>query len=136
MTHASLCKRTHKKGARFQGSGTSRGASIAGALGSFRIFALLFLAGGSTVVQAAGPTITTTSLPNGVVGQPYLTSLGGTVTLQASGGTGAPYTWSYYSFSSGNTDGLTFSTNGTITGSPSTVGTLSFLVQAFDSTNE
>jgi large repetitive protein len=136
MTHASLCKRTHKKGARFQGSGTSRGASIASALGSFRIFALLFLAGGSTVVQAAGPTITTTSLPNGVVGQPYLTSLGGTVTLQASGGTGAPYTWSYYSFSSGNTDGLTFSSNGTITGSPSSVGTLSFQVQAFDSQNE
>jgi large repetitive protein len=124
MTHASLCKRTHKNGMRFQGSG------------AFCILALLFLAAGNMVVQAAGPTVTTSSLPNGVAGQPYLTSQQTTVQLQASGGTGAPYTWSYYSFSSGNTDGLSFNSNGTITGSPSTVGTLSFLVQAFDSTNE
>ena len=124
MTHASLCKRTHKNGMRFQGSG------------AFCILALLFLAAGNMLAQSAGPTVTTSSLPNGVAGQPYLTSQQTTVQLQASGGTGAPYTWSYYSFSSGNTDGLSFNSNGTITGSPSTVGTLSFLVQAFDSTNE
>ena len=60
MTHVSLCKRTHKNGMRFQGSG------------AFCILALLFLAAGNMLAQSAGPTVTTSSLPNGVAGQPVL----------------------------------------------------------------
>ncbi|HTB18054.1 MAG TPA: hypothetical protein VK708_08045 [Bryobacteraceae bacterium] len=114
MTHASLCKKTHNSGTWFQGSGGG--------------LALLFLAAGSLLAQAGPPAlkITTSALPNATLGLPYLTAQGSTVQLAATGGNGNPYQWSFFSFSSGTTFGLTFNSDGTITGTPNTVGTLSF----------
>lgn len=70
------------------------------------------------------PTITTTSLPAGVLRQPY------NATLQAVGGF-PPYLWMV---SSGSLPaGLTLNSNGTITGTPTAKGVSSFTVQATDS---
>lgn len=79
------------------------------------------------VVQGTVPvfTITTATLPNGVVGGAY------NQTLSATGGT-APYTWSLAS--AGLPPGLTVNSNGTITGTITTAGTYTFTVRATDST--
>jgi len=69
-------------------------------------------------------TVTTTSLPNGVVGVAY------TTTLAASGGN-APYTWS---ISSGGLPSWATLAGGVISGSPSATGTTSFSVKVTDST--
>jgi large repetitive protein len=67
--------------------------------------------------------ITTTRLPNGTVGTPY------TTTLHATGGI-SPWTWA---ITAGSLPaGLTLSTGGTITGTPTTPGTRTFTVQAAD----
>lgn len=72
----------------------------------------------------AGVTITTASLADGTVGQAY------SQTLQASGGT-TPYTWS---IAAGTLPpGLSLSSSGTISGTPTTAGTASFTVQVADS---
>jgi putative cell wall-binding protein/alpha-tubulin suppressor-like RCC1 family protein len=68
---------------------------------------------------------TTTTLPAAVVTQPY------TATLTATGGT-APFTWSVVSGSL--PAGLSLSTAGSISGTPSTPGTASFTVTVHDST--
>lgn len=67
--------------------------------------------------------ITTSSLPDGVVGQAY------SATLTATGGR-EPYTWSFY----GNwPDGLGLeSTTGEISGTPSTAGSYTFTVEVKD----
>ncbi len=68
-------------------------------------------------------TVLTTSLPGATVGVDY------TATLSASGGT-SPYTWN---FASGNLpSGLTLSANGTISGRPTTAGTYTAYIEAFD----
>jgi len=68
--------------------------------------------------------ITTTSLANGTVGQPY------NVSLQATGGT-TPYTWSLVTGSL--PAGLTLSLGaGAITGTPTQAGNFSFTVQVTD----
>jgi large repetitive protein len=72
-------------------------------------------------------TITTTSLPNGIVGTAYST------TLQSSGGA-TPVTWSISSGSLPSWASLNTST-GAITGTPNAGGTTSFTVQATDSTS-
>lgn len=77
--------------------------------------------GGGTPVS-----ITTSSLPNGTVGASY------SQTLVASGGT-SPYTWSLASGSGPLPAGLTLTSNGTITGTPTTAGTSTFTVRAADS---
>jgi hypothetical protein len=89
----------------------------------------------SDTFSIAGPTVTisTTSVPGGLVGLPYGSA------LQAIGGT-PPYTWSV---SSGSlTAGLSITTNSAnvtgqtisaITGTPTTVGTTQFTVQVKDS---
>jgi hypothetical protein len=69
-------------------------------------------------------TITTASLPDGVVGLAY------SAALTASGGIAA-YSWS---ISSGLPAGLTFS-NGRITGTPTTSGSFSFTVNVSDASN-
>jgi hypothetical protein len=70
--------------------------------------------------------VTTSSLPDGVVGQPY------SQTLTATGGV-PPYTWS---LASGNLPpGLTLSPQGMISGTPTTLGSYTFTVQASDSEN-
>ena len=71
------------------------------------------------------PTITTTSLPNGVVGMAY------SQTLAATGTT--PITWSVTSGSL--PDGLALSTAGVISGTPTTAGVVSFTVTAANGTS-
>jgi hypothetical protein len=78
-----------------------------------------------TVVAASGPSITTTSLPEGSLGNGY------SATLQASGGSGS-YTWS---ISGGSLPaGLTLTpSTGAISGTPTAAGTSNFTVQVKDS---
>ena len=75
-------------------------------------------------VQAIPALTLTGSLPNGIVNVPY------SQTLQATGGVG-PYT---YAITAGALPaGLTLSTGGVISGTPTTVGASSFTVTATDS---
>ncbi len=80
----------------------------------------------SIVVAEAAPValaITTTSLPDGTVNQTY------DATLEAVGGTGE-YTWSIVS---GNlSEGLSLSTGGVISGTPTVEGTSTFTVEVND----
>ncbi|MCK5327553.1 MAG: S8 family peptidase, partial [Candidatus Latescibacteria bacterium] len=71
--------------------------------------------------------ITTTSLPDGVVGEAYST------TLEAARGT-TPYTWS---ISAGSLpDGLSLSSTGVISGTPTTAGTvINFTAKVMDSSS-
>jgi hypothetical protein len=68
--------------------------------------------------------ITTASLPNGTVNAPY------THTLSASGGTGAGYVWSA---TTPLPDGLTFTADGVLQGTPTTAGNSSIGFQVTDS---
>jgi hypothetical protein len=79
----------------------------------------------SLTVAASTPLqITTTTLANGAVGTAY------SATLQAAGGT-MPYSWS---LASGSLPvGLTFSSSGTISGTPTVSGTSSFSASVKDS---
>jgi hypothetical protein len=73
------------------------------------------------------PTITTTTLPGGTVGQPY------NQTLQASGGVGA-LTWT---LSAGSLPALlSLSPAGVISGTPTTAGTGTFTVRVADTLNQ
>jgi hypothetical protein len=72
----------------------------------------------------SGPTITTTSLPSGVLGQLY------TASLSASGGTGG-YNWTLLSGSLPG--GLALSSSGVVSGHPFAVGTTSITVKVTDS---
>ena len=75
-------------------------------------------------VQPGPLSITTTSLPNGVVNSAYA------ATLAASGGT-PPYTWSIISGSLAS--GLSLNTNsGAVTGTPTGTGTFNFTAQVRD----
>jgi hypothetical protein len=78
----------------------------------------------SFTTPPATPTITTTSLPTGMIGQAYSTS------LAATGGTN-PYSWSVASGSLPN--GLSLNTNsGAITGTPTSSGASTFTAQVQD----
>jgi uncharacterized protein (TIGR03437 family) len=98
------------------------------------VIALLFLAAGSLLGQPV-VTVTTTSLPNGVVGQPYLTPQQTTVQLTAAGGCGCPYQWDYI-FNSDYLDNLSYNQDGTITGIPATATTIQISVRAYDVEDE
>ncbi len=79
----------------------------------------------SITVNPAALQITTVGpLFNGTAGAAYTS-----VTLAAQGGK-TPYTWSILS---GNTDGLTLSSAGTLSGTPASAGTFIFVVQVADS---
>jgi hypothetical protein len=80
----------------------------------------------SITISPVALTITTTSLPGGVVGSAYPAT-----TLAASGGTGS-YSWSLTS-GSNLPAGLSLSTAGEITGTPTTAGSTSFGVTVADS---
>ncbi len=77
-----------------------------------------------TVSIASPLSITTLSLPNGTVGVAY------SATLSASGGT-PPYTWSVTAGSL--PAGLSLSSSGTVSGTPTTAGAYTFTVQVSDS---
>ena len=93
--------------------------------GTTTISASLGSVSGNTTltIQPAPLAITTASLPSGTVSTIY------TTTLAASGGI-TPYTWSL----AGGTlpPGLTLSSTGVITGTPTTAGTSNFTVRATD----
>jgi hypothetical protein len=76
-----------------------------------------------SIVVVSQLTVTTTSLPGGTVSTAY------SQTLQVTGGS-SPYSWS---ISSGSLPaGLTLSTAGVISGTPTTAGTASFTVKVTD----
>jgi hypothetical protein len=78
---------------------------------------------GGSVTMYEEVVITTTSLSDGVVGSGY------SVVLAATGGTGS-HTWSV---SSGSLPGgLSLSSTGAISGTPTTAGTFSFIVRVID----
>jgi hypothetical protein len=77
----------------------------------------------SSSSTGATVAVTTSGLPNATLDQPYST------TLSASGGTGN-YTWVY---TGSLPQGLSLSTSGTISGTPTTTGTYTISVQAVDS---
>ncbi len=81
---------------------------------------------GGTPPPPPALTITTTSLPEGDLDEPY------SFTLQATGGT-APRTWSLASGSGPLPDDLALSSSGVISGIPSVEGTFNFTVQVADS---
>jgi hypothetical protein len=72
-------------------------------------------------------TITTQSLPNGVINVPYVST-----TLKQQGGT-PPYTWSRDLASGPLPLGLILSTGGVITGTPTAVGSTTFTIDVADS---
>jgi thermitase len=85
----------------------------------------LFTGGGTPPPSA--PSISTASLPGGTVGTPYSAS------LAASGGT-TPYTWS---LASGTPPaGITLSSAGTLSGTPTTAGSATFTVRVTDANNQ
>jgi hypothetical protein len=75
-----------------------------------------------TITVAAALTITTATLPNGTVGTSYTAT-----TLAAAGGT-PPYSWS----ASGLPSGLSMSSAGVISGTPTASGSFSVTVQVTD----
>jgi type II secretory pathway pseudopilin PulG len=75
-------------------------------------------------------TITTTSLPDGIMHQAYPS-----VQIEATNGV-KPYTFSLVVGSGNLPPGLTLNSNGTISGTPTQAGTYSFTVQAKDSENK
>jgi sugar lactone lactonase YvrE len=77
--------------------------------------------------SAVGITISPSTLPNGTLGTAYPTQ-----TLTASGGTTAPYT---FAVTTGSLPpGLSLSTAGVISGTPTAAGTYTFTITATDST--
>ena len=96
---------------------TTISATLAGVVGSTTLTV------GSSLL-----TITTTSLPNGVINAAY------TGTLTTSGGT-SPYLWSLVGGSLPS--GLTLdAVNGVITGTPTAAGTFSFSIQVTDANSQ
>ena len=82
----------------------------------------------SIVVASAGspPSVTTASLPNGTVGAAYNQS------LTATGGT-PPYQWSWMAAAGSSLPpGLTLSSSGTLSGTPTAAGTFNLIVQVQD----
>jgi hypothetical protein len=79
-----------------------------------------------TGTSPTGVVIDTSSLPSGVVGQPY-----GPVTMTALQGT-APYTWSLHN--STLPAGLTLSPTGNITGTPTSGGNFNVRIRVTDDT--
>jgi hypothetical protein len=81
-----------------------------------------------TLTIYPGFSITPTTLPSGTVGTPY------SQTLTASGGAGAPFSFSVISGTALSAVGLSLSSTGTISGTPSTTETAAaFTVQVADS---
>ena len=82
-----------------------------------------------TVSASNALAITTPALPTGYSGVAY------SQTLAAAGGSGSGYTWSTTGASNLSSFGLGLSAGGTVSGTPSTTGTVSFTAQVKDSAN-
>jgi hypothetical protein len=80
-----------------------------------------------TINLVPPPSITLPTLPDGVVGTPYTTTV-----LAVTGGV-APYTWSLTSAASTFPTGMTLGADGTISGTPTAKGTFNFTVVVTDS---
>ena len=81
----------------------------------------------AVIPQPAVPIVVSGTAPDGEVGVPY------TYTFTATGGNGGPYTWT---LASGSLPaGLSLSTGGSITGTPTTEASYSFVVRASDGEN-
>ena len=105
-----------------------KGGPVHVTLVSGTLFDKILYTSDTTPTPAPTPTplsVTTTTLPDAVVAQPY------TATLAATGGT-APFTWSVASGSL--PPGLSLSAAGSLSGTPSTPGTVGFTVTVHDST--
>lgn len=107
----------------------SRGAVFALALALCTCMLLLGCGSSNSNSNPPGssPLITTSTLPAGVVNTAY------SATIAATGGT-TPYSWSVTSGSL--PAGLSLSSSGTISGTPTTAGTSSFAVQVRDSNSK
>ena len=126
----SVSSGTLPAGLSMNGSGAIAGTPTTAGASSFTVTAKDLGTPQQTVQQAltitvyAGLTITTTSLPNGTVNSAYSS------TLQSAGGTGT-ITWSV---SQGSLPaGLSLSSSGKISGTPTTAGTANFTASATDS---
>ena len=104
---------------------SAAGLATGSSAGTTTVSATLTGTTGSTqlTVQAAPLTITTTSLPAAVLNAPY------SVTLGATGGA-PPYTWSLAS--GALPPGLSLSSGGVISGTPTNQGSFGFTVQVTD----
>ncbi len=80
----------------------------------------------SIFIEVPPLTITTSSLPDGIIGVPY------SQPIVAMGGSGS-LAWSEVGITSGLPDGLSLSSSGLISGTPSVAGTFSFTVEVEDS---
>src|ERR1043166_2730798 len=90
---------------------------------SSALYNAVFGSGGGSVPSGTPPTISTSSLPSGIVGAAY------SQTLSASGTT--PISWS---LAGGSLPaGLSLNSSGAITGTPTTAGTSNFTAQASNS---
>jgi large repetitive protein len=98
----------------------STGGSSQEAYGSFTPQSITVVSTGT----GTGLTITTSSLPNGIVNQPY------SQTLPASGGM-PPYTWSM--LGGALPDGLSLGSSGTLSGTPAQAGNFEFTGKVTDS---
>jgi hypothetical protein len=100
--------------------------------------AILTLAAALASGQQATIVINTTSLPNGTLGVPYSQQLSATASVTSCGeGGDASITW--YQSSEGGPGlpaGLDLSSDGRITGTPTEMGSFSFMVGAFQSCTE
>ena len=82
-----------------------------------------------TLTVAPGVSITTTSLPSGYQGTAYVGA-----TLAATGGSGTGYTWSWAAAGSSSLPaGLSLSSAGAISGTPTQAGTFSVVITVTDS---
>jgi hypothetical protein len=110
-------------------SGTGVLGGTPTAVGTFNFTARIIDAANATVTKAlaltivAPPSVTTSSLPGGSVGAPYLQA------LAVTGGT-APFTWTV--ISGALPASLSLSPGGSISGTPTTAGTFNFTVQVTD----
>ncbi len=155
MTHASLCKKTYKNTWWFQAVAQTSSIALLSTHKQLiaRLFASLcilafFLSTGNSLLGSPPPatpiTVTTTSLPDAVVGQPYSDANGTTVQLKAKGGSGS-FGWIYPSLNVVNVcplgspepgtmeatyQGLSFNCDGTITGTPTIAGAIAFTTEA------
>lgn len=83
----------------------------------------------SIVISYPTVTVNPATPPTGYVGSVYTTT-----TLTATGGNGGPYNWTWVAAAGSSLpSGLSLSTGGAITGTPTTVGTYSVVVKATDS---